>query len=962
MASGFNPLLDSLNRMVIGDHLALIYESREEQFGAVAPFILLGLGRSEKCIYIASDNSPKELRQALSAQNIDVKNEEKTGSLVILSPRETYLKGGSFNADGIMEFLKLQVEKARSSGFSALRIIVEMSWSLDLPQGDERLKEYENKLNIFLTQNNAIALCQYSKKRFSAEQLIEVLHTHARVIYGNEVCRNPYYAPPEEIPEPNKAERELDRLLSMMLIREHIQQELRHKNELLEDAVNRLEIDYSSLKESKEDLQRMEEILWVTLGALPVGVWVINQAGELIYGNEAGQQIWGGARLGRLDEISGEYKAYHLDSGQRIEGSEWAAFKALGRGEKILNEELEIETFEGQHKIILHSALPLRNSQQEITGAILVNEDITERKAAEKELKKLNRTLKTLSACNEALVRATEEVHLLNEICQNIVQLGEYYFAWVGFAMDDEEKSILPLAWSGHEEGFLEVAKFSWGVAQELSTPTGEAIRTGERQVTEDIQKDGCSSLFCQEAKKRGYGSSLALPLLADGKPYGALTLYRELPSAFDSEEIKLLQELASDLSYGIVALRNQRERVKAEEALISSNRRLEETLEELKTTQQKLIQQERLTALGRMASGIAHDFNNAISPIMGFAELLLYKPEYLANPQKVKEYVSMIRTAAMDASQVVQHMREFYRKREVGEIFTPVNLSELVKETLQLTEPRWKHQMEARGINIGIKKELAEIHPIMGNQAELREALTNLIFNAVDAMSKGGTLGFRLHAEENAAILEVSDTGEGMTEEVKNHCFEPFYTTKGTKGTGLGLSMVYGIIKRHEGSISVESAPGQGTRFILSFPLTKEFRTEEIHPETREKITHPRKILVVDDEPLVLAMIKEYLVSGGHRVTTATNGKEGLEKILETPFDLLITDLAMPEMTGDQLAEAAKQHNPRLPVIMVTGFADMLEQTPSGVDILLKKPLSYSAIVEAIGQLFSDKDLPETR
>ena len=225
-----------------------------------------------------------------------------------------------------------------------------------------------------------------------------------------------------------------------------------------------------------------------------------------------------------------------------------------------------------------------------------------------------------------------------------------------------------------------------------------------------------------------------------------------------------------------------------------------------MKQTQQNIIQQERLRALGQMASGIAHDFNNALTPILGFSELLLKRSEGLDDRDTVERYLRMMNMAAQDAATVVgnSRLREFYRKREEGENFAPASLHDLVGQAISLTQPRWKDEAQAKGITIKMETDLQEVPLIIGDESELREALTNLVFNAVDAMPDGGTITLRTRRDGNQVVLEVSDTGTGMTEEVRQRCLDPFFTTKGahtSSRTGMGLAMVYGIVQRHEGS-----------------------------------------------------------------------------------------------------------------------------------------------------------------
>jgi|GEM_PF-3501440 len=286
-------------------------------------------------------------------------------------------------------------------------------------------------------------------------------------------------------------------------------------------------------------------------------------------------------------------------------------------------------------------------------------------------------------------------------------------------------------------------------------------------------------------------------------------------------------------------------ERKLIEEELRDSNLRLNDTLGQLKTTQDQLVQQERLRALGEMASGIAHDFNNALAPVVGFSELLVTRPQDLDDKEKVLNYLQIINIAAKDASKVVSRLREFYRHREEGELFLPVDLNALVDQSIALTQPKWKDQALGNGVVIEVLAHPEPVPTIAGNASELREVLTNLIFNAVDAVAekakgrpKGaqkktdGSITLRTYTryasdqspaagpQGEQAVLEITDTGIGMTKDVLQRCLEPFFTTKGVKGTGLGLSMVFGIVKRHRGRLDIQSAWGQGTTITITLPI----------------------------------------------------------------------------------------------------------------------------------------------
>jgi CheY-like chemotaxis protein len=230
---------------------------------------------------------------------------------------------------------------------------------------------------------------------------------------------------------------------------------------------------------------------------------------------------------------------------------------------------------------------------------------------------------------------------------------------------------------------------------------------------------------------------------------------------------------------------------------------------------------------------------------------------------------------------------------------------------------------------------------------------LVNLIFNALDAMPNGGdlTLTIERNANRNGFVnLEVKDTGVGMTAEVRKRCLEPFFTTKGAAGTGLGLATTYGIVKRHHGEIQIESEPGHGTRVIVALPTVP---TRRVSPMLKEVRPGPAMhILVIDDEEAVRHAIAEYLLVDGHDVDLADGPSVGLRKINDGKYDLIITDRAMPEMSGDQLAVKAKRMAPHVPILMLTGFGELMNaagEQPDGVDAVVGKPITLDALRAAI-------------
>ncbi len=263
-----------------------------------------------------------------------------------------------------------------------------------------------------------------------------------------------------------------------------------------------------------------------------------------------------------------------------------------------------------------------------------------------------------------------------------------------------------------------------------------------------------------------------------------------------------------------------------SEATLLGANRRLREALDEQATAQQQVVQQERLRALGEMASSIAHDFNNALSPVLGFTELLLADPTTFGQQPKVHRYLELVQAGAQDAAGIINRLREFYRRRTSDDISQTVEVGPLLQQVVTLTQPTWRDAALTAGRTIHVEAELPGVPPVAGSAEELRQAVTNLVLNAVDAMPAGGTITLLARSTDQHVTLSVADTGTGMTEEVRRRCLEPFFTTKGQQGRGLGLSIVYGVTHRHGGEVHIETNAGNGTTVSLRLPIA--------HPQPR--------------------------------------------------------------------------------------------------------------------------------
>lgn len=435
------------------------------------------------------------------------------------------------------------------------------------------------------------------------------------------------------------------------------------------------------------------------------------------------------------------------------------------------------------------------------------------------------------------------------------------------------------------------------------------------------------------------------------------------LAKPFDSSEIVLRIRNLLLMRILRAELQNQNgileERVATRTRSLSERtEQLEQALAELKTTQQQVVQQERFRAFGEMAGGVAHDFNNVLMCVIGYTDLLLGDPTILQEPETVREFLKTMNTAGHDASQIVARLRNFYRPREASEIFTAIDLNTLVKEVAPLTQPKWKTQALSTGRVIELEFDLATLPSVMCNPADMREVLVNLIFNAVDAMPNGGTITLRTRCENGVVSIGVCDAGTGMSDEVRERCMEPFFSTKGDHGTGLGLSMVFGIIKRHEGTIDIESELEKGTTFWIRLKSSNEaLERTELEEIGVQRSLH---VLAVDDEPMARDLVTRYLNADGHSVVVANNGEAAWEKFQTEKFDLLITDHAMPGMTGIQLSAAVKSAAANQPIIMLTSLSDPIFEAgekPASVDKLLNKAISQKGLRHAICEVMREAE-----
>lgn len=573
--------------------------------------------------------------------------------------------------------------------------------------------------------------------------------------------------------------------------------------------------------------------------------------------------------------------------------------------------------------------------------------DITERKRAEDRVRQQLVRLNLLHQITRAIGERQDLLSIFRVVLGSLEEGLPIAFGCL--CLFDATRDALTVTVVGrHSAGFAATL----GMQEQSVIPVDQnGLRTCVRgQTVYEPDTARVHASIPQRFAQAGLSSLAAAPLSVEGRVVGVLLTARQTAHGFSSGECEFLRQLSEHVA------------IAAHQAQLYTE--LQHAYEDLRQTQQTVLQQERLRALGQMASGIAHDINNAISPVALYTEALLESEPHIS--PRGREYLTTIQQAIEDVAHTVGRMREFYREREAHAASLALNLNRLVPQVVELTRAKWRDLSQQQGSTIRVKLALQDDLPlIVGVESGIRDALTNLIFNAVDAMPQGGTLTIGTRATSMVAVLEVSDTGVGMDDETRQKCIEPFFSTKGERGIGLGLAMVYGMIQRHSGEVEIESRLGQGTTVRLSFPFPQTMLDEEESAEKGQVSVLPVRILLVDDDPLIRKSLKHLLEADGHAVTVADGGEAGVAMFGAArqrgePFEVVITDLGMPQLDGREVARQVKQAAPTTPVFLLTGWGQRLqveEERPRHVDRVFSKPPKMQLLREALQTVRTGED-----
>lgn len=625
----------------------------------------------------------------------------------------------------------------------------------------------------------------------------------------------------------------------------------------------------------------------------------------------------------------------------------------IANGERVDHFETERIRKDGSVIAVSVTISPVRDAAGRLVGASKIARDISERKKADARVQAQLARLFMLDQITRAVgeqqdlrdiyrvaLRAVEERLPLDFACMCAVDQTCHQLTMVQLGIrsarlaDDialSERSILALepdAWARWTDGGLIYARD----LLEFDTTLTRRLERG------------------------GFRSMVIAPLTAGDKVRSLMICARRQRDAFSSVDCEFILQFSTH-----VALAARHAELRAS---------LQKANDELRSSQELAAQQQRLQALGEMASGVVHDIGNLVFPAAFYAQELKDREATLS--QEGRKALALVNGCLADVAAIVERLKEFYRAREISLRPERVDLTSVIHQVEALTRPRCA-QRAARGVSVKVESFADERLPaIAGSESEIREALVNLVLNALDAMPDGGAVKLRSRTIDGtwdagqppAVEVSVEDDGVGMDEDTRRRCMEPFFTTKGDAGTGMGLAMVYGTVRRHGADISIDSAPGKGTTVSIRFPYAHAPSTPAPWPAAEAPAATPAtrslRVLLVDDDPLVLETLARMLEMSGHAITAAGGGGAGIDAFHAAlrrgeKFDVVVTDLGMPDIDGKAVARAIKRVSPGTPVVLLTGWGEGIQRNADAsrdIDASLSKPTRRLDLEEILERL----------
>ncbi|HET7810699.1 MAG TPA: PAS domain S-box protein [Steroidobacteraceae bacterium] len=696
-------------------------------------------------------------------------------------------------------------------------------------------------------------------------------------------------------------------------------------------------VDITEHRETVEALRENRARFKTLTESLPQMIWTCSRDGSCDYLSRQWLDYTGRSESQQLGK--GWLEQVHPEDRAKVE-AEWGRVVSSG---DTFDCTFRIARFDGQYRWFKTRAVPLRDPAGRILKWFGSNTDIEDSVLASAKVRVQLERMQLLDRTTQAIGAHQQPVKVFEVVLRSLEEnLGVDFCCVARYHTDPAQIEITQTG----DRSMRLAAQMGLDPRARIEVDADELARClrGELVYEPDVEH-GPNSRLCQHLGRGGLHALVAAPLAVEEEVFGVMLVAKREPGSFSSDDNEFLRQLS-----GHVALAARQARLYDA---------LENAYQDLRQTQQTVMQQERLRALGQIASGIAHDINNALSPAALYTQSLLMHEPGLS--PRSREHLAVIQRAIEDVAQTVQRMRAFYLPRGLERTLAPIDLHPLLTQVIDLTRARWQNMPQERGIVVNVSTDFgASPARILGAESELRDALTNLVLNAVDALPEGGTVTLRTRhdARDNRVIVEVIDDGIGMDEVTRSRCLEPFYTTKGERGTGLGLAMVFGMLQRHGGELAIDSTLGQGTTMRLSFPAAPTgmtARERELPPELPKL-----RVLLVDDDPLVLRSLRDALESDEHEVVTAEGGQAGIDAFAARVeagerFDLVITDLGMPYVDGRKVAAGVRQLDARTPIIMLTGWGHRLnaiDDKPEHVDRVVSKPPKMAELRTIIAEL----------
>lgn len=650
-------------------------------------------------------------------------------------------------------------------------------------------------------------------------------------------------------------------------------------------------------------------------------VYVVVRGQYIVFANQRCAEL-----LGRpVEELLGRsFWQYIPPEGQ---DTTRRVYEATMRGEAvpetwettILNRMGEKSPVEIRFKRIIYEGRP---------AYALLLRDVSARKKAEEEIIQRNKRLEVIGEMTKIIGSRLDFRDIYQAFTSEVRKIIDFDRASIALVDGDKLRFFAV-------SGEVQTGLAEGDVVPLAGSTTEWVMKQRTSNIETDFTQDTKFSIDEGQLLASGLRSAIRVPLFSKGEVFGTFNLTCRRPNAYGDTEREILEQLAGQIA---TAVENSLLFIQIRER----ENELSKAYGELKAAHDLMVQSESLRALGEMASGVAHDFNNMLSVILGRAQLALG----IAKEPRVVKDLRIIEQSAIDGAKTVRRLQDFARVR-VDREFEMVDLKEVVRDALQMVEPRRLERQELEGINIEISSTVKDVIPVQGDSAELREVLTNIMLNAMDAMPHGGKVTISSKAENNSVILSIADTGMGIPDEIKGRLFDPFFTTKAPGGLGMGLSVAWGIINRHGGSISVDSAVGKGTTFHIKLPVTAGAAKRLLLPEEPTSIKRA-SILLIEDDPQTNEVLRLMLERLGHQVAGFTSAKRAIEALATGDYDVVITDMGMKELSGRDVARTVKEKKPETSVILITGWSTQLdpeELKRVGIDGVISKPFTKEAL-----------------